>query len=169
MWLDATYVSCREGDRVEGRAVVTAIASGEDRSRRYVGLDYVDVGSFDSWRGFLRGLRSHGVFAIRLVVSDARAGLRCAVEEVSVIDPRAGVLLDDVREDALAHHSFSAEHRLKIRCNNVRGCANREIKRRTSGVQGFPSFRLLVRLVGTALADQNDAWAEGRFMDADGA
>ena len=27
LWLDATYVSCREGGRVEGRAVVTAIAA----------------------------------------------------------------------------------------------------------------------------------------------
>lgn len=225
LWLDATYVSCREGGRVEGRAVVTAIAAGEDGSRRYVGLDYVDVESFDSWRGFLRDLRRRGVSGVRLVVSDAHPGLRravrevfpgstwqrCvvhlerdvagrvrrrddrrralaalsatfrerdpalvramyarAVEEVSAIDRRAGELLEDAREDALAYLSFPAEHRLKIRTNNVQERANREIKRRTDAVQVFPSSKSLVRLVGAALADQNDAWAAGRFMDADG-
>ena len=66
LWLDATYVSCREGGRVEGRAVVTAIAAGEDGSRRYVGLDYVDVESHESWRGFLRGLRRRGVSGVAL-------------------------------------------------------------------------------------------------------
>lgn len=161
--VDATYVSCRDGGRVEGRAVVTAIAAGEDGSRRYVGLDYVDVESFDSWRGFLRGLRRRGVSGVSLVVSDAHPGLRravrevfpgsawqrCvvhlerdvagrlrrrddrrralatlsatfrerdpalvramyarAVEEVSAIDRRAGELLEDAREDALAYLSF---------------------------------------------------------------
>lgn len=82
LWLDATYVSCRDGGRVEGRAVVTAIAAGEDGSRRYVGLDYVGVESFDSWRGFLRGLRRRGVSGVSLVVSDAHPGLRRSVREV---------------------------------------------------------------------------------------
>lgn len=225
LWLDATYVSCRDGGRVEGRAVVTAIAAGEDGSRRYVGLDYVGVESFDSWRGFLRGLRRRGVSGVSLVVSDAHPGLRrsvrevfpgsawqrCVVhlerdvagrlrrrddrrralaalsatfrerdpalvramyartvEEVSAIDRRAGELLEDAREDALAYLSFPAEHRLKIRTNNVQERADREIKRRTDAVQVFPSSGSLVRLVGAALADQNDAWAAGRFMDADG-
>ena len=225
LWLDATYVSCREGGRVEGRAVVTAIAAGEDGSRRYVGLDYVDVESFESWRGFLRGLRRRGVSGVSLVVSDAHAGLRRAVREVfpgagwqrciahlerdvagrfrrradrsaamralsavfrerdpalvramydravagiSALEPRAGELLEDAREDALAYLAYPEEHRLRIRTNNVQERANREIKRRTDAVQVFPSSASLVRLVGAALADQNDAWAAGHFMDAEG-
>lgn len=87
---------------------------------------------------------------------------------MSAIDRRAGELLEDAREDALAYLSFPAEHRLKIRTNNVQERADREIKRRTDAVQVFPSSGSLVRLVGAALADQNDAWAAGRFMDADG-
>lgn len=208
LWLDATYASCREGGRVEGRAVVTAIAAGEDGSRRYVGLDYVDVESHESWREFLRGLRRRGVSGVALVVSDAHAGLRravrevfpgscwqrCvahlmrdvagrlrgrdpalaraaygrAVEEVGRLEPRAAELLEDAREDALAYLAFPAEHRLRVRTNNVQERANREIKRRTDAVQVFPSSRSLVRLVGAALADQNDEWAAGHFMDAAG-
>lgn len=220
LWLDATYVSCRGGGRVEGRAVVTAIAAGEDGSRRYVGLDYVDVESHESWREFLRGLRRRGVSGVALVVSDAHAGLRravrevfpgscwqrCvahlmrdvagrlrgralaalsavfrerdpalvraaydrAVEEVGRLEPRAAELLEDAREDALAYLAFPAEHRLRVRTNNVQERANREIKRRTDAVQVFPSSRSLVRLVGAALADRNDEWAAGHFMDAAG-
>ena len=40
-----------------GDAHSTLEAADEDGSRRYVGLDYVDVESFDSWRGFLGDLR----------------------------------------------------------------------------------------------------------------
>ena len=91
-----------------------------------------------------------------------------AVEEVGRLEPRAAELLEDAREDALAYLAFPAEHRLRIRTNNVQERANREIKRRTDAVQVFPSSRSLVRLVGAALADQNDEWAAGHFMDAAG-
>ena len=225
LWLDATYVSCREGGRVEGRAVVTAIAALEDGTRRYVGLGCVDTESFESWRGFLRDLRRRGLSGVALVTSDAHPGLRrairevlpgagwqrCivhlerdvagrfrgraaraaalralsatfrerdpalvramydrAVEEVRALEPRAAELLEDAREDALAYLDYPAEHRLRIRTNNVQERANREIKRRTAAVQVFPSASSLVRLVGAALADQNDAWAAGHFMDAGG-
>ena len=97
-----------------------------------------------------------------------RAMYARAAEEVAAMDRRASELLEDAREDALAYLSFPAEHRLGIRTNNVQERANREIKRRTDAVQVFPSSRSLVRLVGAALADQNDAWAAGHFMDADG-
>ena len=225
LWLDATYVDCRDGGRVRGLAVVTAIAAGMDGSRRYVGLGCVDCESLDSWREFLRGLRARGVRGVRLVVSDAHAGLRRAVREVfpgaswqrcvahlerdvaarirgkaerraalaalkavfretdpatvraaydraaaevGRVDRRAGELLEDAREDALCYLSFPAEHRLRIRTNNVQERANREIKRRTDVVQVFPSRASLLRLVGAALADANDAWARGHFMDAAG-
>ena len=91
-----------------------------------------------------------------------------AVAGISALEPRAGELLEDAREDALAYLAYPEEHRLRIRTNNVQERANREIKRRTDAVQVFPSSASLVRLVGAALADQNDAWAAGHFMDAEG-
>lgn len=82
LWLDAAYVKCRSDGRVQGRAVVTAIAAGSDGSRRFVGLDCVDTESRGSWRAFLLGLRRRGVEGVRCVTSDDHAGLVRAIAEV---------------------------------------------------------------------------------------
>ena len=106
--------------------------------------------------------------AVGLVEGCVNSAMEMAVEEFGRLEPRAAELLEDAREDALAYLAFPAEHRLRVRTNNVQERANREIKRRTDAVQVFPSSRSLVRLVGAALADQNDQWAAGHFMDAEG-
>ncbi len=82
LWLDATYVKCREEGHVQSRGVVTAIACGADGSRRFVGLDVVDTESAASWKAFLLGLRRRGVSGVRCVVSDAHEGLVQAIAEV---------------------------------------------------------------------------------------
>lgn len=83
LWLDATYVKCRDDDsRVCSRATVTAIGAFMDGTRRFVGFDLVDTESYDSWKRFLLSLRRRGVSNVRLVTSDAHAGLRRAVMEV---------------------------------------------------------------------------------------
>ncbi|MGI6033518.1 MAG: IS256 family transposase [Coriobacteriales bacterium] len=82
LWLDATYMKCRDEGHVQSKAVVTAIACGEDGSRRFVGFDSLDVESAPSWKSFLRGLRARGVGGARCVVSDAHEGLAQAIAEV---------------------------------------------------------------------------------------
>lgn len=80
LWLDAAYVKCRDDDsRVCSRATVTAIGAFMDGTRRFVGFDLVDTESYDSWKRFLPSLRKRGVGGVRLVTSDAHAGLRRAV------------------------------------------------------------------------------------------
>ena len=63
-------------------AVVTAIGCDEDGWRRVLGLDVVDTESYDSWLGFLQGLRARGVHGVELVTSDAHTGLKRAISEV---------------------------------------------------------------------------------------
>lgn len=82
LWLDATYLKCRREGHVQSTGVVTAIACGEDGSRRFVGFGAVDTESAASWKAFLRGLRSRGVSGVRCVVSDDHGGLVQAVAEV---------------------------------------------------------------------------------------
>lgn len=82
VWIDATYVSCRVAGRFRSVAVVTAIGCDETGHKRFLGLDVVDVESYDDWKRFLLGLRERGLGGVRLVVSDAHAGIIRAVSEV---------------------------------------------------------------------------------------
>jgi len=82
LWLDATYLSCRDEGHVQSKGVVTAIACGEDGSRRFVGFGVVDTESAVSWKAFLRGLRRRGVTGVKCVVSDDHEGLVQAIAEV---------------------------------------------------------------------------------------
>lgn len=81
LWIDATYVPCREAGAARSTAIVSAVAAGEDGSRRIIALDSVDSESYHSWRDFLIRLRKRGFSGVRLVVSDAHAGLVRAVKE----------------------------------------------------------------------------------------
>ena len=82
LWLDATYLNCRDEGHVQSKGVVTAIACGDDGSRRFVGFGVVDTESAVSWKAFLRGLRRRGVTGVKCVVSDDHEGLVQAVAEV---------------------------------------------------------------------------------------
>lgn len=82
IWLDATYIKCRDGGHVSSCALVTAIGVGTDGYRRLLGLDAIDTESHAGWLAFLRSLRERGVEGVLCVTSDAHEGLRRAIEEV---------------------------------------------------------------------------------------
>lgn len=82
LWIDATYLKCRDGGHVSSCAVVTAIGAAGTGHRVLLGVDAADAEDYASWRAFLLSLRERGVAGVRCVTSDAHAGLRRAVEEV---------------------------------------------------------------------------------------
>lgn len=86
LWLDATYVPCREAGAARSCAVVVAVAAGcagaGPSERRVVGVACIDVESYPAWREFLLSLRRRGLSGVRLVTSDAHEGLVRAVREV---------------------------------------------------------------------------------------
>ena len=82
VWLDATYIKCRDAGRVSSTALVTAIGAGTDGYRRLLGMDAIDTETYDGWRGFPMGLRERGVSGVMCVTSDAHEGLRRAIQEV---------------------------------------------------------------------------------------
>jgi putative transposase len=82
IWLDATYIKCRDEGHVSSCALVTAIGAGADGYRRLLGMDAIDTETYGGWLAFLRGLRERGVAGVRCVTSDAHEGLRRAISEV---------------------------------------------------------------------------------------
>lgn len=82
LWTDATCLKCRDGGRVPGCAAVTAIGAADTGRRVLLGADSADTEDYASWRAFPLSLRERGVAGVRCVTSDARAGLRRAIEEV---------------------------------------------------------------------------------------
>lgn len=82
LWIDATYVKCRDGGHVSSCAVATAIGAADTGHRALLGLEAVDAEDYASWRSFLLSLRERGVAGVLCVTSDAHAGLRRAIEEV---------------------------------------------------------------------------------------
>ena len=82
LWLDATYLNCRDEGHVQSKGVVTAIACDSNGLRQFVGFGVVDTESAASWKAFLRGLRKRGVTGVRCVVSDDHEGLVQAIAEI---------------------------------------------------------------------------------------
>ncbi|MEX1385918.1 IS256 family transposase [Hydrogenibacillus schlegelii] len=82
VWLDATFPKVREGGRVQSMALVIAIGVTDTGEREVLGFDVGTSEDGAFWTDFLRGLKERGLRGVRLVVSDAHAGLRQAISEV---------------------------------------------------------------------------------------
>ena len=79
VWLDATYVHVREHRHVTSKAVVIATGLRADGHREVLGVDVGDSENETFWREFLSDLTDRGLAGVRLVVSDAHAGLTNAI------------------------------------------------------------------------------------------
>ena len=79
VWLDATYVHVREHRQVVSKAIVIATGLRADGHREVLGLDVGDSENEPFWREFLGDLVDRGLGGVRLVISDAHAGLVKAI------------------------------------------------------------------------------------------
>lgn len=116
VWVDATYVSCRVAGRFQNVAVVTAIGCDETGHKRFLGLDVVDCESYEDWRRFLLGLRERGTGGVRLVISDAHAGIIKAVSEVFLGASWQRCVTHFMRNCADAYKGQLAKQRLVREC-----------------------------------------------------
>ena len=79
VWLDATYVHVRVNRHVVSKAIVIATGLRADGHREVLGLDVGDSENETFWREFLTSLTDRGLAGVRLVISDAHAGLVKAI------------------------------------------------------------------------------------------
>lgn len=83
VYLDATYINVRDDalGQVVSRAVVIATGITADGGREVLGVDIGDSEDETFWTRFLRSLRDRGLSGVRLVISDAHAGLKAAIRK----------------------------------------------------------------------------------------
>ena len=81
VYLDATYVNVRDDalGQVVSRAVVVATGISAEGAREVLGVDIGDSEDETFWTRFLRSLKDRGLTGVRLVISDAHAGLKAAI------------------------------------------------------------------------------------------
>src|SRR3954471_21008505 len=82
VFLDATYCTARVDHRVVSQAVVVATGVAADGRREVLGFDVGDTEDGAFWTAFLRSLKTRGLHGVQLVISDAHAGLKAAIEAV---------------------------------------------------------------------------------------
>lgn len=82
VFLDATYVKARVNHQVVSRAVVIATGVTAEGNREVLGVDVGDSEDELFWTTFLRTLKDRGLAGVRLVISDAHAGLKAAIARV---------------------------------------------------------------------------------------
>lgn len=79
VWLDALTQKVREGGRVVNIACLVAVGVNAEGQREVLGLDVAATEDGAGWLAFLRDLVTRGLGGVKLVVSDAHAGLVDAI------------------------------------------------------------------------------------------
>jgi len=81
VYLDATYLNGRLGKAMQvcSRAAVVAMGVNADGRRELLGIKVGDSESETFWAEFISHLKERGLAGVKLVISDAHAGLRKAI------------------------------------------------------------------------------------------
>ena len=78
----SNFVKVRDNGRVVSQAIVIAIGVTASGEREVLGLDVGPSESGAFWLAFLRDLAARGLNGVKLVISDAHAGLKAAIGAV---------------------------------------------------------------------------------------
>ena len=81
VFADATFCKVRVGAHVVSQALVVATGVSAEGTREVLGTAVGDSESFEFWREFLASLKARGLVGVHLVISDAHAGLKAAVNQ----------------------------------------------------------------------------------------
>lgn len=86
VWVDAVYEKVRVDERVESMAVVIAVGVNPQGRREVVGFDVIAAESEEGWSEFFKSLKERGLHGVKLVISDAHAGLKNAIRKVLKVE-----------------------------------------------------------------------------------
>ncbi|SCL32242.1 Transposase (or an inactivated derivative) [Micromonospora nigra] len=79
VWMNALTMKVREAGRTVNVHALIAVGVNADGQREVLGLDVASVEGGAGWLAFLRSLTARGLSGVRLVISDAHAGLVAAI------------------------------------------------------------------------------------------
>ena len=79
VWMDALTMKVREHGRTVNVHALIAVGVNADGQREVLGLDVASDEDGAGWLAFLRSLTARGLTGVRLVISDAHAGLVSAI------------------------------------------------------------------------------------------
>jgi putative transposase len=79
VWMDALTMKVREHGRTVNVHALIAVGVNADGGREVLGLDVASDEDGAAWLAFLRSLTARGLTGVRLVISDAHAGLVAAI------------------------------------------------------------------------------------------
>ena len=82
LWLDATYLKQRQGERVISVAVTIAAAVNTEGRREIIRMSAGAPEAAPFWIDVLRALTRRGLKGVKLVVSDPHEGLKAAITQV---------------------------------------------------------------------------------------
>ena len=85
-----------------------------------------------------------------------------AARQLSAYAPKAAALLDESFDDITAVFSLPAKYRQKMRTSNMIERLNGEIRRRDRAIRIYPSDDSVMRIIGTVLLEQSEAWSADR-------
>ncbi|MFD2705532.1 IS256 family transposase [Salibacterium lacus] len=81
IFVDAMYIKVRENRKVVSKAVYIATAIHEKGKRDILGMKVSHEESYEAWKEFFQELKGRGLQTPRLIISDAHAGLKKAVQK----------------------------------------------------------------------------------------
>ena len=100
-------------------------------------------------------------------MAEARRRLAEFIERFSKSAPKAVACLESGFDDAMAVMALPEKYRRRTRTTNMQERLNEEIRRRERVIRIFPNDESALRLIGALLAEQNEVWAERRYLDMD--
>lgn len=100
-------------------------------------------------------------------MKEARRRLDEFVERFQKTAPKAVACLEDGFEDAMAVMVLPEKYRKRLRTTNMQERLNEEIRRRERVIRIFPNDESALRMFGSLLAEQNEAWQARRYLDMD--